>query len=478
MRATRHAPRALRGIAAALATTALALFAPAFDAPAKNSAGAGDSRASRLNLQQADFREVIARARKNIFPSVAYIRVVTEDASEGHRKRNVSSGSGVVISETGEVVTNWHVVEKAVEVRCLLNDGRAFHADIVGSDKDTDLALLRLRMKSGERVRAAKLAVSARPCEGDFVLALGAPWGLNRSVSFGIVSCARRYLAGASEYNTWVQTDASISPGNSGGPLVNTNGHIIGINARGTMEGGALAFAIPAETVALLLPRLRRHGHANWAWTGLQLQPLRDFERDIFFEGGEGVIVAGTDADSPARAAGAQPNDRLLRVAGKPVRALMEEDLPALRRQLALLPAGKPVALDILRDGKPLRLSLTPRAKGGVEGAEAAFERWDFSAKAINKFEVPALHFERNAGVYVSAIRYPGNAANSNLAENDIVLAVNGRDIRTLADLRREHKAALDKFADGGPRRALFAVLRNGRRMQVVLDFSREHEPE
>ncbi|MDR1816762.1 MAG: trypsin-like peptidase domain-containing protein [Puniceicoccales bacterium] len=444
-------------------------------APTPSPAAPVASKRSALDLRQEDFRAVIARAKESIFPAVAYIRVVTEDAGGGRPRRRTASGSGVVVSDTGEVVTNWHVVEKAVEVRCLLNDGRAFHADIVGSDKDTDLALLRLRMKSGERVRAAKLAVSARPCEGDFVLALGAPWGLNRSVSFGIVSCARRYLAGTSEYNTWLQTDASISPGNSGGPLVDTNGHIIGINARGTTEGGTLAFAIPAETVALVVPRLRKHKEANWAWTGLQLQPLRDFERDIYFEGDSGVIVAGTDADSPARAAGALPNDRLLRVGGKPVRALMEEDLPAVRLRLALLPQGKPVVLDILRAGKPLRLTLTPRAKGGVEGAEAAFERWDFSAKAINKFESPTLYFERRSGVYVSAIRYPGNASDSQLSQNDILLTVNGRPVATLADLRREHKAALDKFAQGGPRRVLLTVLRNGQRIQVVLDFSRDY---
>ncbi len=423
----------------------------------------------------ADFREVVSRAKESVFPAVVYLRCVVENNEQGRALRVTASGSGVLISDTGEVVTNWHVVNRAVEVRCLLNDGRAYAADIVGQDKDTDLALVRLRLQEGEKVPYAQIGDSVRLQEGDFVMALGAPWGLNRSVSFGIVACARRYLPEASEYSSWIQTDASISPGNSGGPLVDTEGRVVGINARGSMQGGDMGFAIPAETLTIVLPRLRDGGDAGWAWTGLQLQPLRDFQRNINFEGTDGVIVAGTDEASPAREGGLRARDRLLAVNAEPVTALMEENLPEVRRRLALLPVNEPARLRILRDGVETELELTPREKGRVLGEELACPRWDFTVKAINQFEVPELHFQRAEGVYVFGVRSPGNAAGSGLVPRDILLKVNGLDVRTLDDVRELHARSLAALSEGGPRRIVLSVLRGGRVVQIALDFSRDY---
>ncbi len=428
-----------------------------------------------LDARPDDFRVVVNRAKETVFPAVVYLRCVTENFEQGRRLRGTASGSGVLVSGKGEILTNWHVVDRALEVRCLLNDGRAFSADIVGSDKDTDLALVRLRLPAGETVPCAELGDSTRLQEGDFVMALGAPWGLNRSVSFGIVACVRRYLPEGSEYSSWIQTDASISPGNSGGPLVDTKGLVVGINARGSMQGGDMGFAIPAETIAVVLPRLRAGGEAGWTWTGLQLQPLRDFQRNIYFEGDAGVIVAGTDENSPAREAGLLPQDRLLRIAGEPVTARMEEDLPAVRRRLALLPGGQAAVLTVHRDGHDLDIPLQPRAKGRVLGEELACPRWDFTVKAINQFEVPDLHFQHPDGVYVFGVRSPGNAAGSGLAPRDILLRINGLEVGTVDEVRRLHAQALAGLAEGGPRRLVLSVLRNGRSVQVVVDFSRDY---
>ena len=422
-----------------------------------------------------DFRQVVNRAKETVFPSVVYLRCVLENNELGQRLRVTASGSGVLVSASGELVTNWHVVNRALEVRCLLNDGRAFSADIVGQDKDTDLALVRLRLPAGETVPFAKLGDSARLQEGDFVMALGAPWGLNRSVSFGIVACARRYLPEGSEYSPWIQTDASISPGNSGGPLVDTEGLVVGINARGSMQGGDMGFAIPAETVSIVLPRLRDGGDADWAWTGLQLQPLRDFQRNITFEGDQGVIVVGTDDNSPARDAGFLARDRLLAINGEPVVALMEENLPEVRRRLALLPVDRSARLSVLRDGKPIELELSPRVKGRVLGEELACPRWDFTVKAINQFEVPDLHFQRPEGVYVFGVRSPGNASGSGLAPRDILLKVNGVDVRSLDDVRGLHARSIAGLANGGPRRLVLSVLRGGRVVQIAVDVTRDY---
>lgn len=428
-----------------------------------------------LDARPDDFRVVVNRAKETVFPAVVYLRCVTENFEQGRRLRGTASGSGVLVSDKGEILTNWHVVDRALEVRCLLNDGRAFSADIVGSDKDTDLALVRLRLPANDTVPHAELGDSTALQEGDFVMALGAPWGLNRSVSFGIVACVRRYLPEGSEYSSWIQTDASISPGNSGGPLVDTKGLVIGINARGALQGGDMGFAIPAETVAVVLPRLRAGGEAGWTWTGLQLQPLRDFQRNIYFEGEAGVIVAGTDENSPAREAGLLPQDRLLRIAGEPVTARMEEDLPAVRRRLALLPGGQAAVLTVHRDGHDLDIPLQPRAKGRVLGEELACPRWDFTVKAINQFEVPDLHFQRPDGVYVFGVRSPGNAAGSGLSPRDILLRINGLEVGTVDEVRRLHAQALAGLAEGGPRRLVLSVLRNGRSVQVVVDFTRDY---
>lgn len=427
-----------------------------------------------LDRPPEDFRRVINCAKETVFPSVVYLRAVLEDFEMGKRTCRTVGGSGFIISPEGEVVTNWHVVAKAMDVRCLLNDGRSFDAAVVGSDKDTDLALLHLKLPAGDTVPCAELGDSAALGEGDFVMAMGAPWGLNRSISFGIISCCRRYLPGTSEYSTWLQTDASISPGNSGGPLVDTSGHIVGVNARGVTAGGDMGFAIPAETVRLVLPRLREHGDAGWSWTGLQLQPLFDFERNIQFPGDKGVIVAGIDKDSPASEAGFQANDRLVKIGGTPVTAFMEEDLPNVRQQIATLAQGVAVSIQVIRGDVPVTLQLTPRLKGRVLGEELECRRWDFTVKSINQFESPDLHYARNEGVYVHGIRSLGNAARSGLQVRDILVSVNGQPVRSLDDIRKIHQDSTSALGKGGSHRLVLQALRNGRTLQIVIDLTRD----
>ena len=201
-----------------------------------------------LGLEKLDFREVVKAGKARVFPAVVFIKVLREDMQRGEKQTQEVSGSGVIISETGEILSNWHVVDKATEVRCLLYDGRAFTTKVLGSDKDTDVALLQLEMPAGSApLPFAKFGDSTKLTEGDFVMAMGAPWGMSRSVSIGIISCTRRYLPGASEYSIWLQTDAAISPGNSGGPLVNTVGEVVGLNTRGMSSGGDTGFTVPIE---------------------------------------------------------------------------------------------------------------------------------------------------------------------------------------------------------------------------------------
>ncbi len=433
-------------------------------------------------LATLDFRLVVKDAKDKVFPAVVFIRVLQESHVSGKKITQDMSGSGVLISETGEVLTNWHVVDKAVEVRCLLFDGRALEAKVLGSDKDTDLALLQLQAPAGKAdappatYPRAVLGSSAKLKEGDFVMAMGAPWGLNRSVSIGIISSTQRFLPTSSQYSLWLQTDAAISPGNSGGPLVNTAGEIIGINTRMIMYGGDTGFAVPVDTIRMIIPQLREHGKVNWSWTGLQLQPLKDFNKNMYFEGTEGVIVAETDPESPARRAGIKHRDRILRVNGRPVNAVWDEDLPAARRMLGLLAKGEIAEIELLRGTETKVIKLTPREKGKVEGEELDCPRWDVTVKVINQFDNPNLYFHRKEGVFIYGIKYPGNASSSGLVTKDILLKIGGKKVTTLDDVRTIHKAALDNIKK--EHRIMFMILRNGLVNQVVLDFSRDYEKE
>ena len=424
--------------------------------------------------QQSDFRDVVLQAKSKVFPSLVYVRVVCKDLDDGKDGKLTASGSGVVISKDGELLTNHHVIDKAVEIRCLLSDGSAYDAKVVGSDKDMDVALLRLVRPDGAAdLPAAELSPDSVKV-GDVVLAMGAPWGLARSVTMGIVSCTDRYLEKCGQYTLWYQTDAAISPGNSGGPLVDTSGRVVGLNARGN-SAGAQAFTIPSTTILEVVPFLREKGNANWSWFGFQFQPLHDFNRNAYFPFTNGVIVAGTDIGSPARKAGFKANDRVLAVDGRPVTALNYEDMPALERMLGRFPFGKSVKIDYMRGGETLTANVAPREKGKVEGDEKVFPRWGFTAKEINRFNEPELaFFSPSGGVYVAATSWEGNAASSGLRRRDIIRSMDGTKVETIDDLDAIYKRALD----GLPAKSKMDVVvdRRGRELHFVLKYLEDAE--
>ena len=418
------------------------------------------------------FQQTVQQAGDKVFPALVYIKVVQEDLGSGRSSSGSASGSGVLISSDGEVVTNNHVVEKAVSIRCLTNDGRSFEAELVGRDKDTDLALLKLKLPAGTPPLPAAEFIDRAVEEGEFVMALGAPWGLNRSISIGIISCANRYLPGHSLYSLWYQSDAAISPGNSGGPLIDTSGRIVGINTLGIFGGGTLSFTIPAPTVQTVLQRLRQYGKVNWAWFGLRFQPLRDFDRNIYQPYQQGVLIAGAEPSSPAAKAGFQADDLLLQINGKPVTAVTAEDLPAIYRELGLMAFNKPVIFTVQREGKTWEITCAPTEKGKVEGDAAVCENWGFTAKAINRFDNPELYFYQPQGVFVFGIKKFSPAARAGLLKGDIIVKVDDRNIETLDELYDCYRqAARSKKYD---RRSRFTILRNGATLLVPVNFSEQ----
>ena len=423
-----------------------------------------------------DFRQVVSEAKAAVAPSVVFIRVIYNDTESGRNRQGVASGSGVVISSDGEVLTNHHVIDKTSEIRCQLADGRSFSAKVLGKDKDLDVALLKLDLPEGAEPPPVATLSPRRLDVGEVVLAMGAPWGLARSVSMGIVSCNDRFLEDCGDYTLWYQTDAAISPGNSGGPLVDTAGLVVGLNARGNTMGGQ-GFTIPSETILEILPDLRKHGEAHWAWFGFKIQPLEDFKRNIRFDAKEGALVADVEQGSPAEKAGLKSNDLLLSVDGEKVTARFWEDIPAIERMLGRKEFEKPCAFVVMRGGKRIDVSLAPTEKGKVEGEEFACERWGLTAKEINRFYNPDLvFFAPRGGVYISGLAWDGNAENCGFQEKDIIVSVGGREVKTVAEVKAEYDKALAALPD--KTRVPLVVLRNGRRTTLVLDYTEDTEKE
>jgi len=432
--------------------------------------------ASDIAPYSSEFQQVVESANAKVFPCVVYIHAVAADTGSGTDSANIIGGSGVIISPDGEVLTNFHVADKASNIRCQLNTAQAYDAEIVGVDKDVDLALLKLKLPGNTPPLPCAEFETDPVQEGEFVMAMGAPWGMNRSVSIGIISCANRFLPGDSEYSLWYQTDASISPGNSGGPLVNTKGKVVGINTLGTMRGGDIAFSVPAQTILDVLPRLREYKKANWAWLGLELQELHNFEQNIYFEFDRGVVVAGTEVGSPAREAGFLPKDLITAIDGTPVTVMTAEDMPPLRRKLGLLPFGVPVNFTVERGGKALQIAVTPIAKGKVEGQELVLKRWGVTVKAINRFDNPDLYHYSQQGVYVFGLDYSGNARSCDLNTGDIILSINSRKVASIEDVQKVYDDALANVNQRS--KAVITLMRNGSRRQTVLNFSKDTEKE
>jgi serine protease Do len=374
------------------------------------------------------------------------------------------------------VVTNNHVAEKATEIKCVLSDKEEISATIVGLDPETDLAVIQLNLKerkSTTPLPVAEFGDSSKLRVGEFVMAMGAPHGFERSVSRGIVSSLERYFDFA-PYNLWIQTDAAINPGNSGGPLVNIEGKIIGINARAMRGAENLGFAIPSLVVREVVDRLIREGRVSRAWTGLRFQALKDFGKSSYIDAKHGVLVASVDEDSPAEKAHLKAGDIATSVDGSPVNGIYETDLPAVERCFAALAIDRPVKLDILRGAESLSVNLSPASKGKQEGEDFECKKWDLTVKEITKFSDPYLYFQKPKGVFIQGVKFQGNARTSGFMNMDVILTVGERPIESLKEMRDAYEQSLG--LGKGSRKVLFRILRGGYRRLLVLDFEKDME--
>ncbi|MFN3883447.1 MAG: Do family serine endopeptidase [Rhodocyclaceae bacterium] len=274
----------------------------------------------------------------------------------GEPQRQSGLGSGVVVSADGFVLTNNHVVESADAIEVALPDGRKFEAKLVGTDPESDLAVLKIA--SDKPLTPIIFAPPNTLRVGDVVLAIGNPFGVGQTVTHGIVSALGRSHLGINTFEDFIQTDAAINPGNSGGALVDSNGHLVGINtAIYSQSGGSMGigFAIPVSLAKNVMEQIIKTGTVTRGWIGVEVQDMTaDLAESFGVKSEEGALIAGVMKNGPADKAGVRAGDILVSVAGKPVK-----DAQAMLELIAALPPGEKAKFGLLREGRPIDIEIT-----------------------------------------------------------------------------------------------------------------------
>jgi serine protease Do len=345
-------------------------------------------------------------------------------------------GSGFFITQDGYAVTNNHVVQNAQNVTVTTDDGKAYTAKVIGTDSRTDLALIKV---DGNTFPYVKLADNA-PRVGDWVLAVGNPFGLGGTVTAGIVSARGRDI-GAGPYDDFIQIDAPVNKGNSGGPTFDVDGNVIGVNtAIFSPSGGSvgIAFAIPADTVKSIISQLRDKGSVTRGWIGVQIQPVTpDIADSMGLKQATGALVSEPQADSPAMKAGIQSGDVITSVDDTPV-----HDARELARRIGTMAPGTAVKLGLIHQGQEKIVTLTLGALPNEKQAENSQNRREIPDSDLPRLGLTLAPASKvsgpdSNGVVVTAVAAGGVAADHGFQVGDIILDVGGKPVSTPADVRK-----------------------------------------
>ena len=363
--------------------------------------------------------------RSPFFDDPFFRRFFGDRPQQPQQRQTQSVGSGVIINAAkGYVLTNSHVVAKADEIIITLTDRRQLKAELVGHDPGTDVAVLKVNPDS---LTALKMADSDNLEVGDFVIAIGNPFGLGQSVSSGIVSALGRTGLGIESYENFIQTDASINPGNSGGALVNLHGRLVGINTAIIAPGGGnigIGFAIPINMARQIMDQLIEYGEIQRGRIGVQIQDLtRELAKEFSVDHDGGALIAQVVTDSPAAKAGLRSGDVIISVNRKAVRSGSD-----LRNFIGLLRVGARVNLKVVRDGMELMIDLKV---GAIEEAsiEPSSEVPKLKGAAFGPIPQNSPFFGRVKGVYVVSVVADSPAWESGLREEDVITSVNRKPV-------------------------------------------------
>jgi serine protease Do len=436
-----------RALAAAFALSGLA--------PAPAAAAAGGEPVAIL-------RDAVRSARDRVYPALVHIQPVFDTFVGGKKQLGTSTGSGVVIDAAGHVMTNHHVAGDARRLLVTLSDKSRVQATLVGSDPMTDIAVVRLDLtgRTGPPLPVADLGDSDSLEVGDWVLAMGSPLSLARSLSLGVVSCVDRYLdplqfddpdERTGLFNTWIQTDAAINPGNSGGPLVDLAGRVVGINARKLITADNVGFAIPINVAKVVAAELIAHGRVERSAIGIHSQPLPRDDRGALDHRARGVLIASVHADSPAEAGGVRAGDILIEYDGVRLSALFDEELPAVRRVLASPPVGKAISVVVERGGEEARFQVVTEDYGRFSGEEVDDPLLGVTLKGITQAMARERRLASTEGVIVTGVQVggPAHTAEPRLRDGDVLLEMGGHGVTSLADLKCAEEACRDRLAAG-----------------------------
>jgi serine protease Do len=352
-----------------------------------------------------------------------------------------SLGSGFVIDDSGYILTNNHVVENADEILVKLSSGKEFKAKVVGRDQKTDIALIEI--KGADGLVPVVLGDSDALKVGQWVVAIGNPFGLEHTVTAGIVSAMGRHI-NQGPYDNFIQTDAAINPGNSGGPLLNTRGEVVGINTAIFSRGGGnigIGFAIPISLAKEIVPQLKDKGHVTRGWLGVMIQKVTpDIAESLGLSEARGALVADVVKDGPAEAAGLKQGDVIVEYDGKPVNDSAE--LPLL---VARTPVGKSVKVKVIRDKGseifPIKIAELKEEETAQAGSGTS-EDLGLTVQTLTPDLAENLGLDRSLkGVVVTQVDPGGAAGEAGLRRGDVILEVNRQPVRDVDAYRKSLKA-------------------------------------
>jgi serine protease Do len=438
-------------------------------------------------------RPAVARAVESVYPALVRIAVVTTEPEGGRLQKYQSGGSGAIISDDGHVITNHHVAGKARQIFCIMPDGEKIEAALVGTDALADILVLKLKPDpdvnpdaAGRKWPVARFGDSDKLRIGDVVYAMGSPSAISQSVTRGIVSNTRMtmpellwpmtFRLDGEEVGTlvrWIGHDAVIFGGNSGGPLVNEDGRIVGINEIGIASMGG---AIPSNLARSVAEQIISGGTVQRSWVGLEAQPRLLAHRAARGDAQKGVLVGGVIKNSPAAKAGLEPGDIVTKYDGVDVDCSIPEELPLFNRLILGTPIGKTVAIDFRRGGDARSAQVTTIGRETAQGKAQETKSWGMTTRDFTMLSMLELKRENRDGVLVETVRPGGPVSEAKPAidAGDIILEVGGKPVKDLKELRAVSEEATRGKEERVP--MLVGFERENKRYLTVVRVGKEEE--